>query len=208
MHNIVDFFRQGGFVMWPLIICLVITIGIILERCVTFRKMVASDPESLIEEVRDKWTQSKQDASAVLAHLEAVDSPFGRVFARGLKNADKSPDMIDLAMSQEAGAEIPVLESYLTGLKTIVGIAPLMGLLGTIAGMIYSFKEVAAHGLASPTAVMKGVSESLISTATGIAIAILALIFYNYFASLVKKFVEDLEYYGAELTNTITGRIA
>jgi biopolymer transport protein ExbB len=208
MQNIVDFFRQGGFVMWPLILCLVVTIGIILERCITFRRMVREDPEELLEEVREKWAHHGADAEQVLKHMENLDTPFGRVFTKGLRNADRSADLIDLAMSQEAANEIPTLESYLPGLKTIVGIAPLLGLLGTIAGMIYSFKEVAAHGLSSPTAVMKGVAESLVSTATGIGIAILALIFYNYFASLVKKFVEDIEYYGGELTNTITGRIA
>jgi len=73
--------------------------------------------------------------------------------------------------------------------------------------MIISFKEVSLHGLSSPTAVMQGVSEALVSTATGIGIAVIALIMYNYFSSLVKKFIEDLEYYGTELTNYITGRI-
>lgn len=206
MQNIVDFFRQGGFVMWPLIVCLIVTIGIILERCYTFRKMASFDPESLLEEIRELWVKTK-DAKAALALVSEVNTPFGRVFTRGLKNADKSGEMIDLAMSQEASNEIPLMESYLPGLKTIVGIAPLLGLLGTIAGMIFSFKEVAQHGLSSPTQVMQGVAEALVSTATGIGIAILALIFYNYFASLVKKFVEDLEYFGAELTNTITGRV-
>jgi biopolymer transport protein ExbB len=207
MGNVVAFFHQGGFVMWPLVLCLVVTIGIILERCYTFRKMATFDPESLIDEIRETWDKTK-DIKKVIALVQDVNTPFGRVFARGLKNADRPADMIDLAMSQEASNEIPLMESYLPGLKTIVGIAPLLGLLGTIAGMIYSFKEVASHGLSSPTQVMQGVAEALVSTATGIAIAIFALIFYNYFASLVKKFIEDLEYYGSELTNTITGRIA
>ena len=207
MQNILDFFRQGGAVMWPLIVCLIVTIGIILERCYTYRKMASYDPEGLLEEIREVHNQH-QDVKKTLAHLEKIDTPFGRIFARGVRNADKTPDTMDLAMSQEASNELPILENYLTGLKTIVGIAPLLGLLGTIAGMIYSFKEVAAHGLASPTSVMRGVAESLVSTATGIGIAILALVFYNYFGSLVRKFMEDLEYYGGELTNLITGRIA
>ncbi len=207
MQNIVEFFRQGGIVMWPLILCLIVTIGIILERLYSYRKMASYDPEGLLDEIREVYGKHG-DTKATLEHLEQIDTPFGRIFARGLRNADKPADSIDLAMSQEAGNELPQLENYLTGLKTIVGIAPLLGLLGTIAGMILSFKEVAAHGLASPTAVMKGVAESLVSTATGIGIAIIALIFYNYFSSLVKKFIEDLEYYGGELTNMLTGRIA
>jgi len=181
--------------MWPLLILFVVTIGIVLERAVTFRRMFAVDPEELLEEVKG------------IELLTDVKTPFARIFTRGLKNSARPADNIDLAMSQEAGNEIPTMENYLPGLKTIVGIAPLLGLLGTIAGMILSFKEVATHGLSSPTAVMGGVAEALVSTATGIGIAIIALIFYNYNASLVKKTVEDIEYYGAELTNFLTGRV-
>jgi biopolymer transport protein ExbB len=202
-----DFMRQGGFMMWPLLITLVIVIGIVLERAITFRRFTAVLPDELLDDLKEAC---KKDPSRKLALdiCKATKSPFANVFARGLKNADRSADTMDLAMSQEAGVEVPNLENYLTGLKTIVGIAPLLGLLGTIAGMILSFKEVSEHGLASPTAVMKGVAEALVSTATGIAIAIIALIFYNYYASLVKKIVEDIEYYGSELTNFMTGRVA
>ncbi len=207
MQNIINFFHQGGVVMYPLIICLLLTIGIILERCITFRRMAAEDPADLLDSVKERWLAT-HNIQAVMELVEKVNTPFGRVFARGIKNANRSADAIDLAMSQEASNEIPPLEYYLSGLKTIIGISPLLGLLGTIAGMIISFKEVAAHGLASPTAVMQGVSEALVSTATGIGIAVIALIFYNYFTSLVRKFVEDIEYYGAELTNVITERIA
>jgi biopolymer transport protein ExbB len=207
MQQIMEFLRQGGFVMWPLLLCTVIAIGIVLERMYTFRKATAIDPEELLEEIKARW--QKDDSTKAMEVCEQAKSSFyARVFARGLKNAGRPADAIDLAMSQEASNEIPALESYLPGLKTIVGIAPLLGLLGTIAGMIFSFKEVSQHGLSSPTEVMKGVAEALVSTATGIGIAIVALIFYNYFASLVKKFIEDIEYYAAELTNFLTGRVA
>jgi biopolymer transport protein ExbB len=205
MNNVMTFLHQGGWVMWPLLILFVLTIGIVLERAITFRRMFAIDPDQLLEEVKEAYS-ADDDGKKAIELLEAEKTPFARIFLRGIKNATRPPDSIDLAMSQEAGNEIPTLENYLPGLKTIVGIAPLLGLLGTIAGMIISFKEVAAHGLSSPTAVMSGVSEALVSTATGIGIAIIALVFYNYFASLVKKTVEDIEYYGAELTNFLTGR--
>jgi biopolymer transport protein ExbB len=207
MASVMTFLHQGGWVMWPLILLFILTIGIILERALTYRRIVAVHPEELLEEIKEAYS-AEDGGKKAISIVEDVKTPFGRIFLRGLKNASRSGDMIDLAMSQEAGNEIPTLENYLPGLKTIVGIAPLLGLLGTIAGMIISFKEVAAHGLSSPTAVMSGVSEALVSTATGIGIAIIALIFYNYFASLVKKYIEDIEYYGAELTNIITGRIS
>lgn len=207
MSAITTYLHQGGFMMYPLILCSIISIGIILERAYTFRKMSAIDPEELLEEVKTAYKKPNglQGANAVVSE---VSSPFARMYARGLKNASRSPEAIDMAMSQEAANEIPTLENYLPGLRTIVTISPLLGLLGTIAGMISSFKSVAEAGLSSPTAVMSGVSEALVSTATGIGVAVIGLIFHNYFGNLVKRFVEDMEFYGTELTNFLTERIS
>ncbi len=193
--------------MYPLIACSVLAIGIVLERAWTFRKATRIDPEELLKEVRTCYKKADNGAAAIKM-LEQTPTPFARIFIRGLKNADRPAENIDMAMSQEASNEIPILENYLVGLRTIITVSPLLGLLGTIAGMIRSFKQVAASGLGSPTAVMAGVSEALVSTATGIAVAVVALVFYNYFGNLVKRFVEDFEYYGTELTNFLTGRFA
>jgi biopolymer transport protein ExbB len=129
------------------------------------------------------------------------------MFTRGLKNATRSDDAIEMAMEQEASNETPALEANLPVMKTIVNIAPLLGLLGTIAGMIASFRAAATTGLSSPKEVLGGISEALISTATGISLAVLGFIFYNYFANQSKKIIEDMEFYGAELVNYLTGRI-
>ena len=192
--------------MYPLILCSIIAIGIILERAYTFRKATSIDPEELLDEIKETYKPGDHGAAAQRL-MDDAKTPYSRIFARGLKNAERSPEAIDMAMSQEAANEIPALENYLPGLRTIITISPLLGLLGTIAGMIASFKEVARSGLSSPTAVMGGVSEALVSTATGIGIAVIGLIFHNYFGNLVKRFVEDIEYYGSELTNFLTGRV-
>lgn len=193
--------------MYPLILCSIVAIGIVLERAWTFRKATAIDPEELLDEVREAYREDDNGAAAIKM-LEQTPTPFARIFIRGIKNANRPPEAIDMAMSQEAANEVPILENYLVGLRTIITVSPLLGLLGTIAGMIASFKTVAAAGLNSPTAVMSGVSEALVSTATGIGVAVVALVFYNYFGNLVKRFVEDFEYYGTELTNFLTGRFA
>jgi biopolymer transport protein ExbB len=206
MNALVDYLHQGGFMMYPLILCSIIAIGIILERAFTFHRVTRVDPEELLEEIKQAYQPN--DAGKAIDLMNQAHTPFARIFVRGLKNAGRSPEAIDMAMSQEAANEIPVLENYLPGLRTIITISPLLGLLGTIAGMIYSFKEIAHSGLSSPTAVMSGVSEALVSTATGIGIAIIGLICYNYFGNLLKRFMEDMEYYGTELTNFLTGRIA
>ena len=106
-------------------------------------------------------------------------------------------------MELEAANETPTLEANLPIIpKTIVNIGPLLGLLGTIAGMITSFKAASQAGLSNPTAVLGGISEALTSTATGITLAVVGFVAYNYFANLVRKTIEDVEYYGAELVNT------
>ena len=207
MNALMNYLHQGGLMMYPLIICSVVAIGIILERSWTFRKATMIDPEELLDEVKGAY-RSEDKGAAAIKLLEEAHTPFARIFIRGIKNADRPAENIDMAMSQEAANEIPILENYLVGLRTIITVTPLLGLLGTIAGMIASFKSVAAAGLSSPTAVMSGVSEALVSTATGIGIAVIALCFYNYFGNLVKRFVEDFEYYGTELTNLLTGRFA
>lgn len=207
MNAFVTYLHQGGFMMYPLILCSVLAIGIILERAYTFRKATSVDPEELLEDIKQSYKPGDHGAAAARL-MEDAKTPYSRIFARGLRNADRPAEAIDMAMSQEAANEIPSLENYLPGLRTIITISPLLGLLGTIAGMIASFKEVARSGLSSPTAVMGGVSEALVSTATGIGIAVIGLIFHNYFGNLVKRFVEDIEYYGSELTNFLTGRVA
>jgi len=207
MQELVKYLHQGGFMMYPLILCSIVAIGIILERSWTFRKATSADPDELLESIRKAYSKDKNPVDAAQA-IEDDATPLGRILVRGLKNAGRGAEAMDLAMSQEAANEIPTLENNLLGLRTIITISPLLGLLGTIAGMISSFKQVAAAGLSSPQAVMSGVSEALVSTATGIGIAVVALIFYNYFGNLLKRFVEDMEFYGNELTNLVTERVA
>ncbi len=206
MNALATYLHQGGFMMYPLILCSILAIGIILERAYTFRKATSADPEDLLDRIKKAY--SGGDTTNATRLMEEANTPYARIFARGLKNYGRTPEVIEMAMSQEAANEIPTLENYLPGLRTIITIAPLLGLLGTIAGMISSFKTVASQGLSAPTQIMGGVSEALVATATGIGIAVVAVIAYNYFGNLVKRFVEDMEYYGNELTNFLTGRVA
>lgn len=206
MNAILEYLRQGGLMMYPLILCSIITVGIVLERAITFRNAGSVDPEELLEEVKIAYGDSG-DTKKTLKLLDETGHAFARLYARGIKNAGRPADSIEIALAQEAANEVPTLENNLTILRTIITVSPLLGLLGTIAGMIRSFKEVAASGLSSPQAVMSGVSESLVATATGIGVAVVSLLFYNYYSNLVKRFVEDMEYYGTELTNFLSKRV-
>ena len=205
MGSVLDFIKNGGVMMYPLILSSVVLIALIIERFIAFRK-ASRDGDLLLEQVKEIY-KSPTDAGKTIALCDSFGGALGRIFARGVKNAHRSPDAIEMAMEQEAANETPALEAYLPVIKTIVNIAPLLGLLGTIAGMISSFRAAAHSGLSNPTQVLGGISEALISTATGITLAIVGFIFFNYFANQSKKIVEDMEYYGAELVNFLTGRI-
>jgi len=188
--------------MYPLIGCSVLLIALVIERAVTLRKM-NGDGDEVLEEVRRVAPNF-----AAVSESTKSNGAIGRVLARGIKNAGRPADAIEMAIEQEAAGEMPALDANLPIIKTIVNIAPLLGLLGTIAGMITSFRAASQTGLSNPTQVLGGISEALISTATGITIAIIGFISYNYFANQSKKIVEDMEFYGAELVNVLTDRVS
>lgn len=190
--------------MYPLILCSVFLIALAIERFVMLRR-AGGDGDELLDEIRSIYASDPRKA---INFCGSHGGALGRVLARGLKNASRSADAIEMAMELEAANELPNLDANLTIIKTIVNIAPLLGLLGTIAGMITAFRAAAAVGLSNPTQILGGISEALISTATGITIAILGFIFYNYFATVSKKIVEDIEFYGAELVNFLTDRVS
>lgn len=191
--------------MYPLILCSIVLVAIGMERLIVLRKANV-DGDELLDEIKKLYTVGGDAEAARKACLE-IGGAMGRVFARGLKNAHRDADAIEMAMEQEAANELPALEANMPVIKTIVNIAPLLGLLGTIAAMITSFRAASQTGLSNPTQVLGGISEALISTATGISLAVLGFLLFNYFANQSKKIVEDIEYYGGELVNYLTGRI-
>lgn len=207
MSEVVRFIKGGGVMMYPLILCSIALIAIAIERAISLRK-AAVDGDVLLEEVKAAYNPGMEaDPTGAIALSQQAGGPVGRMFARGLKNAHRPADAIEMAMEQEAANEQPALEANLPVLRTIVNISPLLGLLGTIAGMISAFRAAAQAGLSNPTQILGGISEALISTATGISLAVLGFLFYNYYANLSKKIVEDMEYYGSELVNYLTGRV-
>ena len=209
MNTVLTFIHNGGVMMYPLVVCSIALFVIVIERLISLRR-ASVDGDALLEDVRAVYKGANpQEVSpdAAIKATEQYRGPLARMFARGLRNAHRSADAIEMAMEQEASNEIPSLEAYLPVLRTIVNIAPLLGLLGTIAGMITSFQAASKAGLSNPTQILGGISEALISTATGISLAVVGFIFYNYFANLTRKMIADLEFYGAELVNFLTGRV-
>ena len=177
--------------MVPLLVCSVIALAVVIERIMFWKRIGAHQAiEGLLGLVEQREFVRAQEAAA------AADSPLGRVLAAGLKHRNPAPAK---AMEVAAQAEIPVLRKRLTILDTIITLAPLLGLLGTVVGMIGSFDIMSASGIGQPHAVTGGVAEALIATATGLLIAILTLVPYNYFSNRAEREIENIEYYASRL---------
>jgi biopolymer transport protein ExbB len=182
---------KGGPVMVPLLACSVLSLAVVIERIVFWRRSRSRAPvEELLQLVE------RREFAKATELGRKLDLPAARVLIAGLEHRNPSPDK---ALEVAAQAEIPVLKKRLAILDTIITLAPLLGLLGTITGMISSFGIMSEAGLGQPHAVTGGVAEALIATAAGLLIAILTLIPYNYFSNRAERELEEIEYYGSRL---------
>jgi biopolymer transport protein ExbB len=191
MFDFLGIIIKGGPVMVPLLACSIIALAVVIERIIFWRRARSRGP---VEELL-RLVESQEFAKAIDLGGN-LDLPVARVLTAGL--AHRNPSLTK-ALEVAAQAEIPVLKKRLTILDTIITLAPLLGLLGTITGMISSFGIMSEAGLGQPHAVTGGVAEALIATAAGLLIAILTLIPYNYFSNRAEQELEEIEYYGSRL---------
>ncbi len=181
----------GGWMMIPILGCSLLALTVSIERGFQFRSLrfsrLADRMIQLVEQ--GKWTDA-------LALAEQRQSPTLRVLAAGIFHRDQQPDKV---MEAAGIAEVSRLKRGLSVLDTVITLGPLLGLLGTIIGMIDSFGIMSKTGLGNPHAVTGGVAEALICTAAGIGVAVITLIPYNVFLSLVERETERIEQYATKL---------
>lgn len=188
--------------MWPLFACALVSLGVIVERWMVIGR-AATDTESLLEQVRKLLTGGRVAEALKLA--EDTRGPVASLVASGIRNQDLDADAIERAMEELALRETPVLYKRLGVLDTIITISPLLGLLGTVTGMIKAFNVVGNVGLNQPMGITSGVAEALIATATGLAIAIVTLIAYNFLTEKVKEIIAEMETRATQLLNILAG---
>ena len=181
---------SGGWLMAPILLCSVLTLTIIVERFWTLqRKKVV--PAGLGEQVQDWAARHELDRR----HIEQLqeESALGRVLAAALINRHRSRDLIKEAVEDTGRHVVHELERFLNTLGTIAGISPLLGLLGTVIGMIRVFSAILAHGVGNANVLAGGISEALITTAAGLTVAIPSFFFYRYFKGRVEEYVVSME---------------
>lgn len=185
----------GGPVMVPLLACSFIAVFVIIERFFYLRA-AGLPAEGLIREIEADLAEG--DTAAAVERCERTRGAVAAVLAAGLRAALHRRDP-EKAMMEQAMAELPSLNKGLPALDTIVTVAPLLGLLGTVTGMIRSFGIVARSGASHPAGITAGVAEALIATATGLVIAIMSLVSYNYFVDRVRRINSEAELRSTQL---------
>ena len=181
--------KAGGWLMLPLVLCSTFTVAIAVERFIRLKRSMVL-PQALL-------LSPTQDIDSVVQHLEQEpslkDSTLGRIFAAGYESKQHSEQFVRVQMETTASQEIGYLEKNINFLGTLSAVAPLLGLLGTVLGIIESFLVVDLGTNSSPTLMIPGISKALITTAAGMFIAIPALFASRYFQRLVQEYVAELE---------------
>ncbi len=200
ISNALQFIMKGGIMMYPLLFVSVVSMALIIERLMFFAKINNLDV-SLLQKTKHLLTDNKRED--LRAFLSSQKTPVADVLMTGVDTMDSNANDMDIAMEQHAVSIIPKLESKLWLLDTIITMAPLLGLLGTITGMIKAFQIFSTKGLNQPTAISGGVGEALIATATGLIVAVFTLLFYNYFNTKVRRLIKDMEFASNEFLRMV-----
>lgn len=193
-----NLFALGGVVMWPLLGLSILAMALILERIVFWVQIVRRQ-ERVVREVLLLYRRSPEAAQHKLE--KNIHLPIARIFLAALELEQATPDEFRLALESAAQAELPLLKRFNTVFETVISVSPLLGLLGTILGLINSFASLRIGDLGGTdtTNVSAGISEALISTASGLIVAIFTLLFANVFRGLYLRQMALIQEYGGQL---------
>ena len=194
--------KSGGWLMLPIILCSIIAMAIVFERLWTLRPSRIA-PRNTLSQVW-KWIKSNDLDSKKVASLRE-SSPLGEILAAGITNARYGRDIMKESIDEQAGRVIHELERYLNTLGTIAAVAPLLGLLGTVIGMIDVFTVIMLEGTGNAGVLAGGISKALITTAAGLSVAIPSVIFHRYFVRRVDELVVAMEQEATKLVEVLQG---
>lgn len=185
-----EIIKAGGPVMWPIILCSIGAAAIVLERLWSLQQV-----RVLPRELTEKVWKLVESGQLTDKHVEALaqNSPLGRVLAAGLQNRHRGREIIKESIEDTGRHVAHDLERFLNILATIAAVSPLLGLLGTVTGIIAAFNAIVAQGVGDPRVLSGGIGEALITTAAGLIVAIPALMGYRYLRGRIDALVIDME---------------
>jgi biopolymer transport protein ExbB len=192
--------QAGGVLMWPIILCSIVAAAITLERLWTLQDRRVLPPD-LMQKIW-KLVEAHQISEPVIRALER-NSPLGRLLAAGLENRHRSREVLMERLEDTGRHVVHELERYLNTLGTIAGVSPLLGLLGTVTGIIKAFNAINAGGGGDPRMLSGGIAEALVATAAGLCVAIPSLIAYRYLRGRVERIVVEMEKNALRLVDAV-----
>jgi biopolymer transport protein ExbB len=195
--------EAAGWPIWPIILCSIVAVGIIGERFYSLRQDLVA-PRDLLAKVVNEYRQKGVSAD-MLARLSQA-SALGRIFASALKNVGSTREIMKESVEEAGRAVTHELDRFLTTLGTIATMSPLLGLLGTIIGMIEIFGSQGPSGMANPAQLAHGISIALYNAAFGIIVAVPSLVFYRHFRAKADSLVVEMEIQAVKLVEIIHGQ--
>jgi len=199
---LLELIKAGGWLMVPILLCSVIAMAIVAERFWTLQRKRVT-PGNLVVQVW-QWAQSGNLSDDRIRALRK-SSPLGRILAAGLANRDNNRETMKENIEDVGRHVVHELDRYLNALGTIASIAPLLGLLGTVIGMIKVFAVITTQGVGDPGVLAGGISEALITTAAGLTVAIPSLMFHRYFRGHVDELVVTMEQEALKMVEAVHG---
>lgn len=200
MTDAITFLAKGGIIMYPLLLCSIIGLTIIVEKLFSLRRNKILIPEiiSVVDNIN-----SLQDIQLATNICKKNKGPLASIILTGLENQDQNMEEIKELINDEGRQQVRVLERGLPILETVASISPLLGLLGTVLGMIKVFTVISTKGTGQASLLAGGISEALITTATGLVIGIPLLVAFNYFTDRSENYILDIEKYSTKLLQKI-----
>ncbi|MCP3868246.1 MAG: MotA/TolQ/ExbB proton channel family protein [Gammaproteobacteria bacterium] len=194
--------KAGGWLMLPIIACSVVAMAIIIERLWTLRskRVVPGNLVAHVWQMHRKGLLNKKRITSI-----RNGSPLGRILSAGLVNRHHSREIMKESIEDTGRQVVSELERFLNTLGTIASITPLLGLLGTVIGMIKVFSAITTAGVGNPTVLAGGISEALITTAAGLSVAIPSLMFHRYFGGRVQRLVVKMEEESLKMVEVMQG---
>lgn len=198
--NIYDFYMKGGVFMHPILLCSIIALAIFMERLWSLRRKKVI-PESILPKIEKLVREEKISEAVGLCKLD--NSSLSRILLIGLKNAGTRREHLKEVIEEVGSREATYLERYLEGLSTIANISTLLGLLGTISGMITIFSVISRETVVNPTSLAGGISEALNTTAFGLVVAIPTTVFYKYLVGKAETMIVEMEEYSTHIVEIL-----
>jgi len=201
MENVMEFLSKGGIIMYPLLLASVIALAICIEKSISMRmkKVIVPEITSILDNIK-----SGDDIGLALSICEKHKGPFASIIRSGLENRDLPREELKELLMDTGKQEVHRIGKGLPLLETIGGIAPLLGLLGTVIGILKVFNVIQMMGVGQAPAMAGGISEALITTIAGLSIGIPAVVAYNFFMSKSENLILEMEKYSSRLLHRIS----